>query len=180
MKVLSIILGVLLIIGGIYCVMTPGATFLSLGLILGISMLIDGFGAIAEYLRARKLGYPDGWVLAGGIGSVVLGVFLAFSNRMQFFTDALIAYTAGLWVFGMGITRIVRSIRIYQYRKTLPQEARGSVWLWTLILGIIMLVFGAYGFFHPMLMVFTLGVMLGYAIILSGINLITLGSVFSA
>ena len=45
MKILGIALGILLILGGIFCVLTPAMTYLTLAWVAGISMVVDAIGS---------------------------------------------------------------------------------------------------------------------------------------
>ena len=45
-KILAIILGILMIVSGIYCLCTPGLTFLAVGWIIGFNMVADAIGAL--------------------------------------------------------------------------------------------------------------------------------------
>ena len=46
LTVLSIIFGVLLIAGGVSCLVLPELTFMTLGYIIGVVMILDGIGMI--------------------------------------------------------------------------------------------------------------------------------------
>ncbi|MEG2711351.1 MAG: DUF308 domain-containing protein, partial [Clostridia bacterium] len=65
MKILAVVMGVLLLVGGFYCLLAPGATFLSLGWIVGICMAINGIGLLFSYFERRKSGETDIWALVG-------------------------------------------------------------------------------------------------------------------
>ena len=56
MKALSIILGVLMVIGGVFCVADSAMTFAVLGWIIGFAAFIGGIGLICAYSRTHKYG----------------------------------------------------------------------------------------------------------------------------
>lgn len=173
MKVLSAILGILLVLGGISCLMTPGLTYLTLAWIIGFAMLVNAIGDICSYSHRHALGLADGWTLAGAIISLILALFLLFSNVMQFAVSTTLIFLAAGWMIVVGIFRIVAACKIHAFRKNLPEEDRGFLWLLTLILGILMVVGGIVGLIHPLVLAMTIGLLIGLYIILSGITLIS-------
>ena len=60
MKVITIILGVLLAIGGVYCMFAPIATYATIGWLIGASMVIDGVARIVMWSELRKTGNASG------------------------------------------------------------------------------------------------------------------------
>ena len=69
-KVLSILLGIVMIICGTYCLISPGLTFLAIGWIVGFCMIVDAVGNIATWNARKKLGIADGWTLFAAILSL--------------------------------------------------------------------------------------------------------------
>ncbi|MEG1605831.1 MAG: DUF308 domain-containing protein [Clostridia bacterium] len=174
MKILAVVMGVLLLVGGFYCLLAPGATFLSLGWIVGICMAINGIGLLFSYFERRKSGETDIWALVGAIFSVTIGLVVMFSEGMQLFTNLMIVYAAAIWVTVMGVLRIVMAIKMKQIRGNIPEEMRGNRWIWMLALGVVLLVLGVLGFMNPLVVAVTLGIMIGGYIIVSGVNMIAL------
>ena len=175
MKVLSIVLGILMVIGGIFCVADSAMTFAVLGWIVGFAAFIGGIGLICSYCDAHKYGASSGWTLFGGIVSTIIGLFILFAGRALFFTDTGLAYMISIWTVIFGIVSIILAFRMKQIRNTLPPERRGHVWLWTLILGILTVILGIYACIHPLVTVVTVGWMVGLSIIFTGIDTICLG-----
>ncbi len=173
MKVLSVILGVLLVIAGLGCLMSPGLTYLTLAWVIGFAMLVNAIGDICAYSNRFALGVADGWTLAGAIVSLILAFILLFSNVMQLAVSATIVFLAAGWMVVVGILRIVAACKIHAFRKTLPEESRGNIWLVTLIVGILMVIGGIIGFIHPIVLIVTIGFLMGLYILLSGVALIT-------
>ena len=54
MTFISIILGVLMIIGGFLCMFTPMSTFLSTGYFLCVMMLVYGIVGIVRFIRKES------------------------------------------------------------------------------------------------------------------------------
>lgn len=164
MKVVTIIAGVILCITGIYCLVTPGITFLSIAFVLGCVMLFSGVSGIINYVTKRKSGEVSGWVLAEGVVTTVLSL-LILSN--QLITDALLPYFFGGWIILSGVFRIFAAMGI--------KKIGGPGWGWILALGILSVLFGIYALVHPLVAALTLGLLVGLVVLMQGINLISLG-----
>lgn len=175
MKALSIILGVLMVIGGVFCVVDSAMTFAVLGWIIGFAAFIGGIGLICAYSRTHKYGTASGWTLFGGIVSTAIGLFILFSGRALFFTDTVLAYMISFWTVIFGIGNIVVAFKMKQLRKDLPLEKRGHIWLWALIIGILTTILGVYACIHPLVTIVTVGWLVGLSIIFTGIDTICLG-----
>lgn len=177
MKVLSIILGVFLIIGGISCMFTPLSTYTALAWVIGFSMLMNAIGDICTYSARKELGLADGWSLAGAIISMILAMVLLGSYFLQFAVITMIPIIAGAWILIDGIVHIISAIKMHHFRKTLPEENRGKFWIVTLIIGIIMVICGIVGFMHPVILTisigFTVGLLMGIYIVISGCKMIS-------
>ncbi len=165
MKVLTIILGVLLTVGGFICIFTPGRTFLSSGWALGFMVLVSGINMIALYFKNRKESSLSS--LVGGILLTLLGVFAMVSLPTRAMTDLFIAYAFGAGILIYGIFQIVFSIRAKKIK---------SSWGFALAFGILDVLLGGYCFIHPMVSAMTVGVLIAFVIITQGFNLIALGA----
>ena len=47
-KILSVLFGIMIIVDGVICLALPGLTFLTLGYMIGVGMLLDGIGRIVN------------------------------------------------------------------------------------------------------------------------------------
>jgi len=172
MKVLTIVLGILLVVSGFYCILTPVDTYAALGWVIGLSMVVEGAGSVLTWNARRKLGLADGWTLAGSIVSIVLGVYLLGSYTMQYAIDMVLAYMIAIWLVAGGIARIVTAIHL---RSNFGKEgARG--WIVLLVLGILIAILGVLCIYNPLSVFAGVGVMIGMSIITVGASLITVGS----
>jgi uncharacterized membrane protein HdeD (DUF308 family) len=166
MKILTIIVGVLVTISGIYCLSTPGATFLNLGWLVGLSLAVSGVSAIAVYVAGRKDKSAVMWDLWGGILSVLAGTLMICNLYAQLLTDIALTYMFAGWLILFGILRIAVSIRLKEL---------GLSWAWILIFGILTVLLGIYSALHPFFTAITLGYLIGFWIISAGLNLTALG-----
>ncbi len=168
MKVLTIILGVLVLIGGIVCLFMPGASFGALSVVIGVIVLLAGIALIANYAVNRKLKTVTGWDLFGGIITLLLGILLVFNTFANHVLDVIIVYLFGSGVLIAGIVRVVMSIR-------LRKLSSGKMWIWTLILGILVAILGVYFLFHPILAGLTIGYMVAFYVIICGVDMLAAG-----
>ena len=124
MGVLSVILGVLLIIGGFSCMFTPLATFLSTGYFLGIMMLVYGVGGIIRAVSHKADALE--WIL--NILAVIVGLIALFRPGSTLIFDSMILVIIACWFVVQGVIQIVLSLK-----------AKGVFkgWYWGLIAGIL-------------------------------------------
>ena len=163
MSVLSIILGVLLIIGGFSCMFTPLATFLSTGYYLGILMLVYGVAGIIRAV-SRKAGALE-WIL--NILAVIVGLIALFRPGSTLIFDSMILTIIACWFVIQGVIQIVLSFKAKPVMKG---------WYWGLIAGILGVLVGIYSWFHPVLTAVTAGILIGCYFVESGISLIALAA----
>ena len=162
MTVISIILGVLLIIGGFSCMFTPMATFLSTGYYITILLLVYGIFGIVRFCKKQA----GGLELVVSILAVLVGLVSLFRPGSTLIFDAIVLKFIAAWLIVQGLASVILSI---QARK----ENKG--WIWGLIVGILGIIAGCYSFAHPALTAVTAGVLIGFYFVQAGFNLITLG-----
>ena len=171
MKVITIILGGLLVVGGIYCVFSPVATYSAISWLIGLSMVVEGVGGIVTWSERRKLGLANGWTLAGAIISILLGVFLLGSFMLRFAVDMFIAYLIAFWLIEAGVVRIVVAVGT---RNSYGQEG-SSGWILQVVLGVLIVVLGILSIFNPLSIVLSVGTMLGISVLFVGLALVVGG-----
>ena len=172
MRVLTAILGVLLVVSGFYCMAAPVAVYSALGLVIGLSMIVEGIGSIVTWNARRNMGLANGWTLAASILSIVLGVILTGSYTMQFAMDLFIAYLIAAWLIFGGIARIVTAIAA---RSSFGKEgARG--WIVQLIFGVLIVILGVMCIFNPLSIMAGVGLMWGVSIVAVGAGLIAVSA----
>ena len=173
-KMLSVLFGIMIIVDGVICLALPSLTFLTLGYMIGVGMLLDGIGRIINWYKMDRGTEQSGWVLTSAIISLTLGAILMGSDAMQLAMDAFIVYMAIAWLIVMGILRIRRirnNIRDFQF-----DTSFGRNWWIALIFGVLLIVFGIIGMFSPATIIETIGTLIGVSIIIAGANLIHFGT----
>jgi len=106
-----IIRGVLAILFGVVVIAWPQATVLVTVILFGIFAVADGILAIVQWAGQRRHGRGRGlgWLLAGGIVSVLAGVaVLAWPGP----TVLVVSFIIGLWALLLGISQIVLAIAV--------------------------------------------------------------------
>ena len=163
MVILSIIMGVLLIVGGVICLFHPGATFLQTGYFLSIMLLAYGIVGIINVIRKRA--HPIELLVA--IPGIIIGIIAIIKPGTTLVLDAMMVYMVAVWFVIQGIVSIYLSIK--------AKETNGG-WIWGLILGILGVALGIYTFFHPMVSVLTIGFLVGFYLIEAGLDMIVLAT----
>ena len=172
-KVLSVILGIFMIIGGVSCLFQPISTSLVLGYVVGLSMVFDAIGRFVGWWQEKKNGMADGWMLTGAILSAVFGFFILNSAILQLSIDAFIVYYIAFWLVLHGIMVMVRAGKIRKLHKNWNTKKLGTHWYLPLCLGILLCLFGVLCLMKPLIVASVLGVFIGLGIISAGANIIT-------
>lgn len=175
MKFLMIILGAMMLIGGIYCMFAPIATYSTLSWLIGAAMVIEGIGSALSWNERRKYGLADGWTMVGAIVSIILGVFLLGSFALQFAVDLFIAYLIAIWLVVGGIARIAAAISIRNHQGQMRAGAVPVSWFGLLALGILIAILGVLCIINPTSVMVGVGFMLGLSIVCVGVGIIVRG-----
>lgn len=175
-RIVAFILGIVMIVSGVYCLFTPVMTYMTLGYIVGINMIIDAIGGIITWSDRKKAGRADGWTLGGAIASLVFGIVLLTSAAMQLVVDMTIVYIAAAWLVVIGVIRIIHACKVHKLRKALDAEVLGKRWWLMLLIGILLVVCGILSFINPTGLIIAIGINFGLNIIVAGANLIAVAA----
>lgn len=170
MKALSIVLGLLLIVGGIMSIVNPASIMMSLGTLMGLFILVHGVGSLITYFRFRP--WAEGWGAAGAILSIVLGILLMTSAMLKLYANLVLVFAAGLWMLSAGVVGVVMAVRLFKMGRTRSRGRHGTGWAVLLLLGIVLIGLGVVAFVHPVVSAMTIGVLLGVHVIAAGVELI--------
>lgn len=158
------IIGVLLIVFGIYIFTTPLETYATLTMLFSLSFLFSGIAETFFSVQNRKIIEGWGWYLTGGIFNTVIGLMLLSRPEISAFTLPLV----------VGFTLMFRSIQGLGFSFELKNY--GSLkWENLAIASILGLVFSIILLFNPIFTGISLVVMTALAFIFSGITGIVLG-----
>lgn len=167
MAIVSIILGILLVICGFSLLFTPLMTFLGIGTLLSIVLMIWGIMSIVKCVSSKK--YDANFALA--ILAVILAFFLMISPATTFVTDVVILYIAAVFVILRGLVSVIMSVK----------SAKGSNnkwWIFGVILGILGIIVGIIFMVYPLLGAAVLGMLIAFFFIYAGFDVIFIGAAF--
>jgi len=160
-----VIMSVLMILGGIALMATPLVTFLSAGYFIIIMFFFWGvFGLVRGFLEKsydKKFFFSILSLILGIVGLVVPGA--AAMNNF------ILLYLAACWFFIHGILTIVDAIQ--------DKKQGGDTFFMVLgiILGILELIMAGYSVAHPAMLAISLGFLIGFYFVESGVNAIIVG-----
>jgi uncharacterized membrane protein HdeD (DUF308 family) len=155
---LFVVLGVVCIVTGILAIVWPGITLLTLGIFLGIYLLIS---AILEIVDAI-VGEPGGRALSAilGIISLIAGVICL---RRPGESLLAIVIVAGVYLIAEGVIRVVRAFGASQDR------------FWAIVLGIIDVIAGIVIMSWPEIGLVTLAVVFALTMLIRGAFAVVIG-----
>ena len=165
MTVLSVILGIFLIVGGICCFFTPLATFLAAGYIIGIMLFVYGIVALIRSIASKA----GALAIITSILAIVVGFLAVFRPGGTLVIDSLILIFIAIWFLIQGVVSLVMSIK---NRKEIPSWGLGVV------AGIFGIAAGIICFINPYVEAFAAGFLIAIFLIEAGVSLIAFGSIF--
>lgn len=166
MSIFMIILGIIMVFGGVACMVTPIATTFGVMYFYMILLFVIGIALIIKSISYRRFGFDFFF----GILTLIVGAFIVFSPYATFVTEALLLYIMAGWLVVRGIVGIVDAIAT---RKLVS----GGVFAFALIVSILVVCAGVYSFIHPLVIAGFLGILASCFFIVEGIDLITVGCV---
>ncbi|WP_055443452.1 HdeD family acid-resistance protein [Lacinutrix himadriensis] len=127
---ISLLLGILYIIAGVWVFQTPLASYVSLSIVFSVFIIVSGISQIAFSVSSSNEMEGWGWHLAGGILDLIIGILLISHPLM---TMAILPFYIGFWLLFQGFMAIGLS---FQFK-----SADVPNWGWFLFLGILTLLF---------------------------------------
>ena len=162
---LELILGILLVILGIFSMIKPNTALTGIVIVYGIAAIVIGISDIMMYVRVeRYTGFGPMVSLIGGILSVMSGVMLfVYPNAGKWILSLLFP----IWFIAHCISRLAHlsSMRIYM---------ENFAYYLTLILNILGLISGFMMIFHPFVSLLSVSYIIGLHLILLGIDCIVI------
>ena len=134
----GLIIGILISFLGFWSFSVPVTTLIALNIVFIVSFIVSGLGDIMYAFAVRKVSSEWGWILAGGIISLVLGVILV-SRPLESFLVLL--FYVGFWVAFQSLMTIITSITM--------KRNQWKGWGWLLFLGIVGAIFSVFLIVNP-------------------------------
>ncbi len=175
-RLITFILGIFMILTGVYCLFNPAMTYMSLAYVIGVNMIIDSVGGIILWHERKKAGLADGWGLAEAIVSLVCGIALNVSMALQLIVDMMIVYMAAAWLIVIGIIRIILAVKLRGINRALGAQIPGRHWWLVLIAGILLILCGILSLFNPAGLIVAIGIHFGLNIIIAGATMIAVAA----
>lgn len=88
---------------------------------------------------------------------------------LKMMTTGMLLYIMAGWFIIQGIVSLYRGVKI-------KKNSDSPMWIWSVISGVLCIVMGLYSAVHPVVLALTMGLMVGFYFIVSGINMITLSA----
>ena len=164
-KVLGIILGLLMMTGGFYCIKAPGITFLGLILVFGITLIESAVGYVVIWSVIKKAGGKNGLLIVNAILAFIVGFALLTDYFAQYVAEGMMLTMVAVVMILIGIEQINFAIKI--------KKLNGNfvIFLLMLIIGFFMALAGVASLINPIVLEMTIGTLIGIDIMLMGINL---------
>lgn len=161
---LMLLIGILLIALGILVFVYPAQSYVSLAVIFGWAMLAAGILEVVLSATNDHFVTGRGWMLAGGIIQIILGLILIFNVALS---AAMLPIVLGFWL----LLRAFATIGLGGDLRAMEVSGSG----WTIASGILLLLCALWMLFQPL--VFGTAVVIvwvGIALLLAGIAAIAL------
>ncbi len=155
---LPLILGIILIVVGIFVFRTPLESYITLALLFSVTFLVTGVIEIAYAISNRKFSDTWGWSLAGGIIDFLLGIVLVSNPQIPI---AILPLFVGFAILFRSTLVIAWSIELSR------QKIEG--WGNLTALGILGLLFSFILLWNPLFAGLTIVFYTGLAFIMAGI-----------
>lgn len=165
-RLIGIVLGALMCIGGVYCLLDPTLAFINLIVVFGFALVGVSIGYFIFYLKLNKLGISSGTLLVNSLLSIVLGLLLICDFFTQIIVENVVVYfIAGYMVFA-GISTIMNSFKLKDY-------LHSSFWIILFIFGVLTFIAGFLSLVNPIVVVISIGVLIAVDMFIVGSSLIT-------
>ena len=161
MTVLFIILGVLMVMCGFSCMFTPLLTYINTEYIIATLVMVFGIFGIIKGISAKRFG--PGFVFS--IISAIFGILVVCLPNVFIVTNSIFIYMLAAWIVLEGIVTIITSVAV-------SRLAGGGMWILQLIIGILAVIIGGYTFVHPLVLVVSIGILIGIFFVETGITMI--------
>ena len=165
MRILSLIMGILMIVFGVCCMCTPLMTYFGMNVFFVILVTVYGVFSIIGSIASKTYGVG----LAFGIISVLLGILMLVFPQLIVLTDVIVMWVTAAWILLMSIYSIYQAIKVKKYSST-------KGWIFLLIVGILGVLLGGYSIFHPLVFGMSLasviGILIGCDFIVTGISML--------
>ena len=175
----STVLGILLILSGIFCLFSPVETSALIPCMIGAALTITGIGKIIRRADEKRFYGQSRWSLAGAVVSLVFGILLMISPTLQLSMGTTVIVLTGCWITMMGILRIMYAFQLRKVTDYMDLFGRpvSNDWYMALLPGIAMIIVGLINVFRPAIGLGMIGALVGLLMLLCGSALLSFGQI---
>lgn len=152
--------GLVAVIFGVLTIVNPAASLAVLVLFFGAYAMVDGIFAIIAGASAPSGSRRWGWLIAGGILGILVGIATLFMPQVTAF---VLTIWIAVWAILVGIAQIASAIR-------LRKEIEGEFWL--ILGGAVAVLFGIWALISPPAGAFAITFGIGFFAIIYGVTMI--------
>lgn len=164
---MSVIGGIILIVGSIFAFANPLATFATLAVMLGIITIVRGIMLIRDYDRMRESShFKANYTLILAIFLIILGVI--FLLRPSFFMN-IFAFAVAIW-FILDAVQGLSNAGIYRL-------LNNGIYVFNIVLNVLLLIAGIVLLFNPMITWISVPFLIGFSLMVSGLIYVVYGFV---
>ncbi|MEG0751829.1 MAG: HdeD family acid-resistance protein [Oscillospiraceae bacterium] len=162
LKWLWLALSIVMIAVGVFAILNPAGTLVSMAWVIGVALLLSGICSVV--LSIKGIAIPGaGWVLLDGVITTLLAIFVLVNN---FFAASALPFMFGMWIIFSGVQRVINAFELRRFR--VPG------WGWQIAAGLISCALGIYSFTNPAVGTFAISVLVGWILISYGVSAIVL------
>ena len=168
MVAVSIILGIVCIVGGIYCMVSPINTYYSVMTLFAALLLVYGIYGIIRFFKRKAL-VPE-FIIS--IVSVILGFVYLFrpgntGSSGMMGLDRIVLFLTAAWFLIKGCITVYYSVKTRYFN---------NHWVLLFFSGLLSVILGIYSFIYPSTAATSIGILVGMWEIQCGIDFLTLGT----
>lgn len=169
MRILTIGVGILLTLLGIFCIANAGLAFISMAFPIGIVLIIVGMVECFSYKKSLENEEEKHWLLIEGMTAFILGIVVLTG---QLAADIAVPVVFGMWVMISGIRGLVV---LSQIKFDRANQVKDFDYYWDLVTNLLNLIIGLYTFFNNVLYPLSVLAILGLCFIVQGVSVIKVG-----
>lgn len=166
MAILSIIMGILLVLSGVGCMLTPLATFMDIGYFFAALLLVNGIVVIIKAIADKE--YGVNFLFA--VITTVLGLIILFVPGLKVITDGALLYIVAAWFVIHGLVTVFMALNA-------KRVTGGKSWIWGIVIGILSFIIGCMSFARPLALAVFIGTFIGVYFVAVGFDMIFIGAV---
>ena len=166
LTVLFTIIGMLTVIGGFSMMFTPLTTFFGIGYAIILLFFMNGILGIVRAVNGKC--YDKNFFFA--ILSTILGVIGFTVPGIASMNSFMLLYLAAAWLFIQGVITIIAAVDSKKKGAGMAAVVIGVV------LGVLELIMCLCSLIYPVMLAFNLGILVGFYFVVSGFDMVFIGS----